>query len=101
MSNKSKALCRKSLRKTHKMVKKLLRNQELYNKFAGCGNGVHEEYVQENICEKQLTKMWNDLDKFCESFKDAGGRPNSFREYIMTSFAFDLEIMKDINKRVK
>lgn len=101
MSNKSKALCRKSLRKTHKMVKKLLKNQELYNKFAGYGNGVHEKYVQENVCEKQLTKVWDDLNKFCESFQEAGGRPNSFREYILTSFAFDPEIMKDINKLVK
>lgn len=96
MSNKSKALCRKEVRKTHKLVKRLLRNQELYNKFANVSDEVHSKYFEENLDEKQLHNMWMDLEKFAESFKEAGGIPDKFQDFILTTFAFKPEIIKDM-----
>lgn len=101
MSNKSKALCRKEIRKTHKLVKRLLRNQELYNKFASVKDEVHSTYFEENVDEGQLNNMWMDLEKFAESFKEAGGRPEKFQDFIMTSFAFKPEIIKDMMNQGK
>ena len=70
MSNKSKALANKALRRSNKVLANIIRNKDLYISLAKLDSEKGNQYIEENFNEDAFERLGEKLDKFTKEFED-------------------------------
>ena len=101
LSNKSKALANKALKRASKMLGSIVRNKELYLNLTKLDDDKGNRYIEDNFNEEAFEKIGERLDKFTEEFESAGGNADQFHGMVFGSIFLNRELLKDMFKSCK
>lgn len=101
MSNKSKALANKALRRSNKVLANIIRNKDLYISLAKLESAEGNKYIEENFNEDAFEKLGEKLDKFTKEFEDSGGNADHLQGLVFGSIFLNRELLKDMLKTCK
>ena len=101
MSNKSKALANKALRRSNKVLANIIRNKDLYISLAKLDSEKGNQYIEENFNEVAFEKLGEKLDKFTKEFEDSGGNADHLQGLVFGSIFLNRELLKDMLKTCK
>lgn len=101
MSNKSKALANKALRRSNKVLANIIRNKDLYISLAKLDSEKGNQYIEENFNEDAFEKLGEKLDKFTKEFEDSGGNADHLQGLVFGSIFLNRELLKDMLKTCK
>lgn len=101
MSNKSKALANKALRRSNKVLANIIRNKDLYISLAKLDSEKGNQYIEENFNEDAFEKLGEKLDKFTKEFEDSGGNADQLQGLVFGSIFLNRELLKDMLKTCK
>lgn len=101
MSNKSKALANKALRRSNKVLANIIRNKDLYISLAKLDSEKGNQYIEENFNEDAFERLGEKLDKFTKEFEDSGGNADHLQGLVFGSIFLNRELLKDMLKTCK
>ncbi|AHY26766.1 hypothetical protein vB_AbaM_Acibel004_151 [Acinetobacter phage vB_AbaM_Acibel004] len=101
MSNKSKALANKALRRSNKVLANIIRNKDLYISLAKLDSEKGNQYIEENFNENAFEKLNEKLEKFTKEFEDSGGNAEHLQGLVFGSIFLNRELLKDMLKTCK
>lgn len=101
MSNKSKALANKALRRSNKVLANIIRNKDLYISLAKLDSEKYNQYIEENFNENAFEKLNEKLEKFTKEFEDSGGNAEHLQGLVFGSIFLNRELLKDMLKTCK
>ena len=101
MSNKSKALANKALRRSNKVLANIIRNKDLYISLAKLDSEKGNQYIDENFNENAFEKLNEKLEKFTKEFEDSGCNAEHLQGLVFGSIFLNRELLKDMLKTCK